>query len=155
MALVVAPAPGHTLAQAQLFQQVLHLVGVVTGYGQVVCAQRAGDAAHLAAPGVAASAVFQLQQCKVVDAALAQRTGRRQPGHTATSDQYLGAACGLRRGDFAHIAQRMAALVADAGEAAFDGCGPLAACQGQCGGRQAKEGAAVHQWPGALPHSCS
>ena len=155
MALVVAPAPGHTLAQAQLFQQVLHFVGVVTGHGQVVRAQRAGDAAHLAAPGVAASAVFQLQQCKVVDAALAQRTGRRQPGHTATSDQHLGAACGLRRGDFAHIAQRMAALVIDAGEAAFDGRGPLAAAQrkGCCG--QAKKGAAVHQWPGALPHSCS
>ena len=60
------------------------------------------------------------------------------------------------RGGFTGINdQRGHALVIDAGEAAFDGCGPLAAAQrkGCCG--QAEKGAAVHQWPGALPHSCS
>ena len=154
VALVIAPAPGHALAQAQLFQQILHLAGVVAGDGQVVRAQRAGDAAHLAAPGVATGAVFQLQQHKVFDATLAQRTGRRQPGHAAAGDQHLGAARGLRRRRLMHIAQRMATLVVDAGEAAFDGRRPLAACQRQRG-RQAEKSAALHQWLGTLPHSCS
>ena len=92
VALVVHPAAGHALAQPELFEQVLHLVRMFTGHGQVVRAQRAGDAAHGATPAVATGAVFELQQREIVHAALAQRPRRSQARHAAARDQGVDAA---------------------------------------------------------------
>ena len=122
VALVVLPAPGHALAQAQFFQQVLHLARVVAGHGQVVRAQRAGDAAHRARAAVAAGTVLQLQQRKVVHPGQPQRARRRQPRHAATRDDHPRAAHHRgfwQRAGLKQVAQRMAALHVDAGKAAL------------------------------------
>ena len=52
---------------------------------------------------------------------------------------------GLWRGGLVHVAQRMAALVVGAGEAAADGRCLLAAAQHKRCGGQAEEGTALHQ----------
>ena len=76
VALVVHPAPGHTAAQAQFFQKILHRPRIVARHRQVVRAQRAGDAQHRAASAVAAGVVFQFQQREVVMPIQAQRPRR-------------------------------------------------------------------------------
>ena len=74
---VVGPAARHAAAQAQFFEQVLHLVRVVAGHRQIVRAERAGDAADHAATRVAAGGVFEFEQHEVVDTAKPQGTRRR------------------------------------------------------------------------------
>ena len=86
VAFVIHPAPGLALAQAQFFEQILHLVGIVARHRQVMRAQRAGDAFDLTRTAVAASAVFQLQQREVVNAAQPQRPRCGQPCDTAPGD---------------------------------------------------------------------
>ena len=92
VAFVVLPAPRHPAAQAQFFEQVLNLARIVAGHGQVVRAQRAGDAVDHAAAAVAPRGVFQLQQRKVVHPRQPQRPRRRQPGHPAAGNDHLRAA---------------------------------------------------------------
>jgi hypothetical protein len=89
--------PARRRRKPKLFQQILHLVGFVAGHGQVVRAQRAGDAVDLPATAVAAGAVFELQHHEIVDAALAQRPRRGQAGHAAAGDQRMDAAGGTGR----------------------------------------------------------
>ena len=66
--LVVFPSARHAAAQTEFFEQVLHLARVVAGHGQVVRAERAGDAVDDAAACVAAGGVFEFEQREVVDA---------------------------------------------------------------------------------------
>jgi hypothetical protein len=103
VALVVLPAPGHALAQAQFFQQVLHLARVVAGHGQVVRAQRAGNAVdrppRLLPPAVSSSS------SRAKSSTPASRSARRrQPGH---SNHHLRAAHHGGRGQGA-LGQRAA-----------------------------------------------
>ncbi|MNV42721.1 hypothetical protein D3C71_1344060 [compost metagenome] len=122
MALVVLPAASHAAAQAQLFQQILHLARIVTGHGQVVRAQRAGNAAHDPAPAVAACGVFQLQQRKVLHPRQPQRPRRSEPRHATARDDDLGTADYAGGGQGAgleQVAQLVAPRHVDAGEATF------------------------------------
>lgn len=73
MAFVVAPAADHALAQAQLFQQVMHLVGVVAGQGEVVRTRGQGQAVDLARAAVAAGLSSSSSSTEVVLPRQAQR----------------------------------------------------------------------------------
>ena len=124
VALVILPAPGHAAAQAQFFEQILHLARIVTRHGQVMRALRAGHAVDAGAPAVATGLVFQLQQCKVVHP--------RQPG-----------------AGFEQVAQLVAAGHVDARKAALQRARrPVATRQqharGGRGGGGGKEEAALH-----------
>ena len=124
MALVHHPAPGHALAQAQFFQQILHLRGVVTRHGQIVRAQGAVNAIQRPATRVATRAVFKLQHGKVLLATQPQRTCCRESGDTAASNQHLGpehaGGCGPISATFQQVTQRMPTLERCAREAASD-----------------------------------
>ena len=112
MALVVTPAPGHLLAQAQLLQQVLHFPGAVAGQGQVVRPQRAGQARQRTRTAVAAGLRLQLQQGHIVLTGQAQRPRRRQARHAAPGNHHGAVVRGRRRGQRMAlrqlVAQRMA-----------------------------------------------
>ena len=146
----VLPAPGHALAQAQLLQQILHLGRIVAGHGQVMRAQRAGNAAHAAGAAVAANLVFELQQGKVLQAREPQRARRRQAGHAAAGDQHLGAARGgglIGRAAGQAFAQRMAAVDGHAGVAAGQRLrAVVAARQGTSRGGGQQMAAAQPRW---------
>ena len=94
VALVVLPAARHAPAQAEFLQQVLHLVRIVARHRQVVGAERAGDAAHLAAAAVAAGLVFEFEQHEVLDAGQPQGARGRQAGDAAAGDEDARAARG-------------------------------------------------------------
>ena len=148
VAFVVLPAPGHALAQAQFFQQVLHLGRVVARHGQVVRAQRAGHAIHRTGPAVAAGGVFQLQQGKVVHPGQAQAARRRQPGHAAARDDDLGAPHQRGRGQRPlgqQVAQRVAALQVDARKGEFERRWWWLAASQQCGSSAAQKVAPLHR----------
>ena len=119
--LVVLPAAGQAAAQAEFLQQVLHMAGVVARHRQVVRAHGAGDAVHRHAAAVAAGRVFQLQQREIVLPGQPQRPRRRQPGDAAASDHRMRAAGDVGRALLPRLAQQVAALLRDAGEAALDG----------------------------------
>ena len=116
---------------------------VFAGHGQIVRAQRAGDAVDLAAPAVAAGAVFEFEQREVLHAAQAQGARRRQSGHAAAQNQHAGGVqAGRRRHTAAGGAQQVAAFVIDADKTAFDLRCSLATQQRQRG--SGEEMAALH-----------
>jgi hypothetical protein len=159
VALVVFPAARDPAPQAQLLEQVLHLVRIVAGHRQVVRAQRAGDALHPAAAAVATGVVLEFEQHEVLDAARPQRTRRGQAGHAAARDHHLGAPHHRRRAARRRtVAHCMPARHVDAGEAARDGVRRLAARQRQRARAQGApdECAPLHrQCAATLPHSRS
>ena len=151
-ALVVLPAPGHAAAQAQLFQQFLHRARIVAGQRQVVRAHGAGDAADLHAAAVAAGRVFQLQQGEVVVPRQPQRARRRQGGNAAAGDHGVHAVRDVGRARGPGLAQPVAALMADAGKAAFDVRQPARRAPG--GGQRGAGGQQRAAAP-AGAHSCT
>ena len=137
MALVIGPAARHTLPQAQFFQQVLNLGGVIAGQGQVVRGQRAGHTFNQTAPAVAAGFIFKLQQDKIFPTLLPKGAGCGQSGHAATGNHHLGLVCHRWQWPAGVAAQTMASFMGHTREAALDvRCCilGLAACISQCGG---------------------
>jgi hypothetical protein len=150
--LVVNPASRHTLAQAELFQQVLHIRCAVARHRQIMRTQRTGQTFQQARAAVATGAVFQLQQGHVLDAAQAQRTRGRQAGDTASRNDHLRAPGRCRRRPVTAAAQQVAALVSHASKAPFDHRRRVTAEQRKRGG--GKRGAPGYQGC-TLPHSRS
>jgi hypothetical protein len=147
VAFIVGPAARHALAQAQFFQQVLHVWRTVAGHRQVVRAQRARQAAQLARTGVATGLVLQLQQGKVIVPLQAQSPRCRQPRHTTTGNERVNAAGdgGLRRG--ARLAGQAASGIAQ-GVATF----PVGAQKTAWGSRRFRARAATrHRQRGTGP----
>ena len=121
----ILPAPSHAPAQAQLLQQVLHLVCIVAGHGQIVGAQRAGHALHQATAAVAAHTLLRVEQRGALHSSQLQRPRCGQPGHAAASNQHRHAVYRCGCGQVQPLgqplplrAQRMAALQCFAGKTA-------------------------------------
>ena len=87
MALVVLPATSHARAQAQFFQQVLHLGRIIARQGKVVRALWAGQAIHLASATIAAGGVLQLQHGEVIHALQTQGACSGQASHATACNQ--------------------------------------------------------------------
>jgi hypothetical protein len=160
VALVVLPAARHALAQAEFFEQVLHLGRVVARHGQVVRTQRAGDAVDHAAARVAAGGVFEFEQGEVFDARKPQCARGRKAGDAAAGDDHARALDDGRRLALERaIAHGVAARDVDAGEAALDGrrwrfaAGQRQRTRRTCCCRHAEEFATLHDAASA-PSPC-
>src|SRR5262249_13108627 len=109
VALVVFPAAGDTPAQAQFFEEVLHVGRILAGHRKTVGAPGTRDAVQGAGAAVAARGVFEIEQHEVLDAARAQRARRREARDAGAGDDDVRAE-GPRRGwERAQVAQLMAA----------------------------------------------
>ena len=170
--LVVLPASAHALAQAQFFEKILHLVGVVAGHRQVVCAEWAGNPLDLATTAVAARLVFEFEQRKVVHPGEPQRPRGRQASDAAARDHHLRAMhhgrLQRRAAALQAVTQRMAAIHLNAGETAFQrlhrrlaGRQQAAACKHRAGLQKlpplhrAGHARRRHHQCATSPHSCS